>query len=455
MKRWFIFLVVLAVLAAGGYFFYTRWSTQRASAALTNLKTTPAERGELIATIGATGQVRANQTTLLGWKANGTVQDVQVKVGDTVKARQKLAELSQTSLPQAIILAQADLVAAQKALEDLYTNSENAAVQALQSISTAAEAVKSAQYQIDNYIMPAELQGMGAEEAFDAMQKRLDTARTAFEPYKFYPESDSKREELKDNLDQAQADLNAAVKRLEYEYTLNVAKANLVRARQDYEKYKNGPTIDDVGAAKARIAAAQATLSQAWIEAPFDGTVTLVDTHAGDQAAVGTQAFRLDDLSSLLVDLSVSEVDINQVKPGQDVTMTFDAIRNNEYKGKVIEVDRVGSQQQGAVEFVVTVRLEDPDEQVRPGMTAAVNVVVSQLGDVLLVPNRAVRFVEGKQVVYILKDGQLTPVNIKLGASSDTSSEVLEGDLAAGDAIVLNPPLVFDNNGPPPFVQQR
>lgn len=455
MKKWIIALVILIGLAAGGYYFYTRWSAQSASAALSNLQTTPAERGELIATIGATGQVRANQTTLLGWKANGTVEDVQVGVGDTVKAGQKLAELSQTSLPQTIILAQADLVAAQKALEDLYTNSENAAVQALQSISTAAEAVKSAQYQIDNYIMPAELQGMGAEEAFDVMQKRLEEVRAAFEPYKFYPESDPKREELKDDLDQAQADLNAAVKRLEYEYTLSVARANLVRARQDYEKYKDGPTADDVAAAKARIAAARATLAQAWIEAPFDGTVTLVETHAGDQAAVGAQAFRIDDLSSLLVDLSVSEVDINQVKPGQDVTMTFDAIRNEEYKGEVIEVDRVGSQQQGAVEFVVTVRLEDPDEQVRPGMTAAVNVVVSQLEDVLLIPNRAVRFVDGKQVVYILKDDQLTPVNIKLGASSDTTSEVLEGELAVGDAIVLNPPLVFDNNGPPPFARQR
>ena len=85
-------------------------------------------------------------------------------------------------------------------------------------------------------------------------------------------------------------------------------------------------------------------------------------------------------------------------------------------------------------------------------MTAAVNIVVSQLEDVLLVPNRAVRALEGVRVVYILKDGVLYPVEITLGASSETMSEVIAGELKAGDQIVLNPPTVFEQNGPPPFV---
>lgn len=455
MRKWIIPLVVILLLGSAGYYYYTRRSAQQAAAAISNLKTQPAEHGELVATIGATGQVRSNQTTLLTWKTTGTVETVHVKVGDAVKAGDKLAELAQTSLPQAIILAQADLVNAQKALADLNTAADTAAVQALQAISSGAQAVKSAQYQIDNYIMPTYLQGLSAEAAFDEMQKRLEVARSAFEPYKQYPESDDTREELKEKLDQAQADLNAAVKRLEYEYTLQVARSNLVKARADYEKYKNGPAPEDVAAVEARIAAAQASQALAWIEAPFAGVVTLVDTHPGDQAALGGQAFRLDDLSSLLVDLSVSEVDINQIQPGQEVSLTFDAIRNREYKGTVTDVDRVGSPIQGAVEFQVTVRLGDPDEQVKPGMTAAVNVVVSQLTDVLLVPNRAVRYVDGKQTVYVLQNGQLTPVTIKIGASNDSVSEVIEGDLAEGAAVVLNPPAQFNNDGPPPFVQQR
>ena len=57
-------------------------------------------------------------------------------------------------------------------------------------------------------------------------------------------------------------------------------------------------------------------------------------------------------------------------------------------------------------------------------------------------------------MVYVLKDGKLEPVEISLGASSDTMSQLLEGELNLGDLIVLNPPAVFEQNGPPPFVQQ-
>jgi HlyD family secretion protein len=87
-------------------------------------------------------------------------------------------------------------------------------------------------------------------------------------------------------------------------------------------------------------------------------------------------------------------------------------------------------------------------------MTAAVNIAVSQLEDVLLIPNRAVRVLDGKRVVYILKNGEPTPVEVSLGASSETNSQVVEGDLQEGDLVVLNPPIVFDQNGPPAFMQR-
>ena len=454
MKKLLVILVIVVALAGGAYAFMQWRAGQRASQ-LENLQTETAGRGQLISTIGATGQVRTRQSAILNWNTAGTVDDVRVRVGDQVEAGDKLAELKQTSLPQAIILAQADLVNARKALDDLTTNAETAKIQALQSISSAAQAVRDAQYRLDNYIMPTELQNLSTMDALDQMQKKLDEARLAFEPVKYLPENDPQREELKDALDQAQADYNAAVKRLDYEYALEVAQSNLEKARQDYEKWKDGPNPDDVAAVESRIAAAQAALSQAWIEAPFNGVITLVDTQPGDKVSINSPAFRLDDLSSLLVDVSVSEVDINQIQPGQEVRMTFDAIRGKEYKGLVTEADRVGSDVQGAVEFMVVVELTDPDEEVKPGMTAAVNIVVDELEDVLLVPNRAVRFQEGKQVVYILKDDQVVPVSIQIGSSSDVLSQVVDGELQIGDLIVLNPPTVFESNGPPPFVQRR
>ena len=153
-----------------------------------------------------------------------------------------------------------------------------------------------------------------------------------------------------------------------------------------------------------------------------------------------------------MVDVEVSEVDINRVAVGQSVVLTFDAILATEYEGEVVEVSPVGNSAQGLVNFRVTIKVVDPDPNVRPGMTAAVNIVVNQLEDVLLVPNRAVRVVDGQRVVYVLKSGELEMVQIVLGASADLYSEVLSGDLQRGDDVVLNPPSEFMTmGGPPPF----
>jgi HlyD family secretion protein len=219
-----------------------------------------------------------------------------------------------------------------------------------------------------------------------------------------------------------------------------VAQANYDDAVREWDRLKNGPDPLDIAAAEARVDAIKATLNLARITAPFAGTITRADPKPGDQVSPATAAFRLDDLSHLLVDVQVSEVDINNVEPGQNVVLTFDANPGEEYQGVVTKVGQVGNPAQGAVNFVVTVELTDPDETVKPGMTAAVTINVEELENVLLVPNRAGRFQDGKRVIYVLQNGVPTPIEIQLGATSDTYSELISSDLDEGDEIILNPP---------------
>ena len=174
------------------------------------------------------------------------------------------------------------------------------------------------------------------------------------------------------------------------------AQAALASAKAQLAQLQDGPRPEEVAAAEANlraaqaqvsaaaanrdqleggvgdseIAAAEATVNQAFIKAPFDGVITMVDVKPGDQTNPGTIAFRVDDLSRLLVDLEVSEVDINQIKEGQEVTMSFDAILAKEYHGEVVDVALVGNNIAGVVNFTVTIELLDADEEVRPGMTS-------------------------------------------------------------------------------------
>lgn len=413
-------------------------------------QTTPLKRGELTATVGATGTVRALQSATLSWQIDGVISAVNVRVGDHVNKGDVLAELDKSQLPESVILAQADLVSAQKALQDATSNTGSA--QSAIDLKDAQDAYKKA------YNYRLSLNG----------KQWIEEVRISFVGGQQVPMIVWHRGYVDSGTIQ-KADNDLALK-----------KAQLDDAQRNYDRLKEGPNPADIAAAQAKVDAAQATLNEARIIAPISGTVTQAISLPGDvvsgslglgstsssgalgqaataqaapaqttgtaaassgqTAAQGQTAFRIDDLSSLLVDVQVSEVDINSVALNQPATLTLDAVQNQTYQGQVVKVSQAGDLSSGAVNFTVSVQLIDADKQVKPGMTAAVNIIVKQVKDQLLVPNRAVRIVNDQQVVYVLKNGQPQPVKITLGVSSDTESVIAGGDLKEGDLLILNPP---------------
>ena len=181
-----------------------------------------------------------------------------------------------------------------------------------------------------------------------------------------------------------------------------VALSKVQDAQREWERVKAGANKDDISAAEARVAASEATVSLGWLEAPFDGTVTRAYPKVGDEVSTGTKGFRVDDLSELFVRVNISEVDINRVTIGQPVELSFDAVTGKTYKGEVTEVASVGVDNGSGVDFEVTLKILEPDDQVRPGMTAAVNIIVSEIKNVLVIPNRAIRLKDGQRIVYTL-----------------------------------------------------
>ena len=220
---------------------------------------------------------------------------------------------------------------------------------------------------------------------------------------------------------------------------LALAKAKLDDAQREFDRLAGG-NLTEIAAAQARVDAAQATINLARVSAPFAATVTEANPLPGDQVGAGTAAFRLDDLTSLFVDVEVSEVDINSVAEGQPATLSFDAILDKDYHGEVVEVAKAGTNVNGVVNFKVTIELTDADAGVKPGMTAAVNITVEEINDVILIPNRAVRLLDGQRYVYLLVNGAPQKTEVSLGSSSDTTSALAGGEVSEGDSIILNPP---------------
>ncbi len=466
MRRWWI-LIIVVFIVVGGFFALRALRQNGGQAAAAAMQTEPVQAGPLTATVGATGIVRSNQSALLTFKTNGTVEFVYSGLGQVVEEGELLATLKQTSLSAQIVLAEADLVNAQRALEDLMT-SDQARAAAMLALAQAEDALENVQYtfrvrQQGNRASQNTIDN--AQASLVLAEDKLNNAKSAYDRVSGRDGDDPVRAVALNNLTSARSQYDSALRNLNWylgsptaieqsllEADVAVAEAKLADAQREWGRVKDGPSPDDIRAAEARVAAAQATLEMARITAPFAGTITAVQIKPGDQVAPGTLAFRLDDLSKQLVDVDLSEVDINRIEIGQPVTLNFDALPAVDYQGEVIEIGEVGTSVQGVVNFPVTLLLAETNGEIKPGMTAAVNIVVDQLENVLQVPNRAVRVINGQRVVYLAQGGQATPIAITLGVSSDLYSEVLDGDVKIGDQVVLNPPTyIFDPNGPPPF----
>lgn len=461
--RWIAIVVLLLVVVL-----VVNNQNQARKTAMDVYQTVKLERSDMVVIVGATGIVEANQTADLNWETTGRVESVNVKVNDRVKAGDILADLADNTLPQSVILAQADLVDAQKAMEDLI-NSNTESAEAYKTLLEAEQNLRDAEDDRDQWnYNDANIDRVNEFRAdFIAKEEDYKVFKSAYEAVKSLPADDPKRVEAKQAMDDAKLVRDKALRALNYLLgkafgqqvaedfaDADIAQAKLNDAQRDWDRVKNGANADDISAAEAKVAAAEATVSLGWIEAPFNGTVTQVDPKVGDQVATGTPAFRIDDLSELFVDVQISEVDINKVSVGQKTELTFDAISGKTYNGEVTEVARVGEDSGSGVDFTVTLRIVDPDGEVRPGMTAAVNIIVTEKKNVLAIPSRAVRTSNGQRIVYVMRGSTLTPVDIEVGAISDTSVEVVSGAIQEGDLIILNPPVsLMEANGQPAFTR--
>jgi HlyD family secretion protein len=450
-KKWLsgIAIIVILAIAGGGYYYYrTRAATaQAAKTAEPAMQTAVARRGDLVLLASGSGQLVAASQMALSFDESGTLAELNVAVGDEVKAGDLLARLQTQNSPEdiaaSVATAELDVITAQQAIDTLRANAEIAKTTAMNDISTYAQAVRDAQYTLENYSMPLILQGMDTIQAVDLMKERLDAASAAFEPYKYYPVTNATRQSLLVTLNEAQSNYDGAVKRLNYEYALDVANANLAKARQDYEKYKDGPAADELSLAEATLANAQAKLAlaketQSVIEltAPMDGTVMTVSANVGE--AVGTTAFiTLADLKHPELDVYMDETDLSNVAVGYEADIVFDALPDQTFTGKVVSISP-GLETVNNTQAVKVVVVMDPQNLSTPllvGLNASVDVVSGRATNAVLVPVEAVRKLdEGEYAVFVMTNGKPLLRVVKVGLMDATSAQIISG-VEAGDIV--------------------
>jgi RND family efflux transporter MFP subunit len=389
----------------------------------------------------------------LSFKTSGTLGELTATVGETVHSGQVLALLDPSSLGASLLGAEADLIAAQQALDDLLEGaSEQQIAQAVMALAQARDDVRAAEYKWNS-----QQQGMransdtirGAEARLTLAEANVDQAEAAYDAVSGRSSDDPVRATALTNLVAARADRDSALRNVNW-YTghpteiqqaildseLSVAQANLLQAEQDLADLNAGPDSEAVRSAEARLRAAQAVVDQARLISPIDGTVMSVNHSVGDSVVPGEVEIVVADLSSLHIDTSVDELDVGEVVIGQSVEITLDALPDLVLMGSVAGIDLAPEIGTTSTQYPVRVELESLDDLVRVGMTAGLSILVADEEDVVLIPNWALGFdPETGEVIVFVGDGENRERRVLvLGLRNDTVSEVLSG-LEPGEII--------------------
>lgn len=213
----------------------------------------------------------------------------------------------------------------------------------------------------------------------------------------------------------------------------------------------------DLGAARVGLASARDRLADARITAPAAGTVIRRSIEPGEMVVPGVEStfekrslLTIADLSRLIVEVELNQIDVAKVRIGQRVSVTLDALPNERFSARVTEIAAASVRPPGKEldVFPVEALLERSDPRIKPGMTADVRIHVEERSGVVSLPLEAVRRDAGKAFVERVVDGERGPVTerveVVLGLENDRAVEIAAG-LSEGDRVLVAPPSAEDN----------
>jgi len=400
-KRIVITLIVMIAIGGSG-FGYWHWSNGPKEPPYV---TVSAQRGNITQVVSSTGTVQAGITVLVGSQVSGTIEKLSADFNTKVKSGQVVAQLNQDKFKAAVDQAKANHLAAQSN----FAKSKVAVDDAYRTLQRARELRK-------RELLP---------------QSDLDAAQTAYD---------------------------GALAQLE------VNKAQVAQALAAF----NQSTVD---------------LNNTVIRSPVDGIVISRNVDVGQTVAASLSAPILftiaNDLSKMEVHSNVDEADVGNVWEGQEVSFTVDAFPARRFRGKVHQVRHAPINVQGVVTYNAVSRIDNKEMILKPGMTANVQFLVSRKENVIVIPNMAVRFRPPDQkdeadellrqeksrtarpvgtrrtsraagvgagggsrghrraTIYLLRDGKAHPVEVQLGITDGTRSEVIGDSIAENDAVVI------------------
>ncbi|HKY58872.1 MAG TPA: efflux RND transporter periplasmic adaptor subunit [Aeromicrobium sp.] len=239
---------------------------------------------------------------------------------------------------------------------------------------------------------------------------------------------------------------------------LRAAKANREAVEEETDDDTRADDISDEERDKQRLEAkasvekaelavlqAQESMDDLVLRSPVDGTVTAINGTVGSSTNGGSDSdsdtgrtfATISDLSSWVVACDFAEADVAKIEEGDEVRITFGAIPNETFTGKVRKIDLTATTSENVTTYGVEVEVVDAPSELRDGASASVTVTTASASNVLAVPTSAVTTdAEGQSTVKLVKDGKSTTRTVQIGIKGDIYTEIKSG-LSVDDVVEL------------------
>ena len=379
MKKYIIIGIpsLIAIVIVSIYFFGNKQTIQ--------YKTEKIDRGNISKYVTATGTVNPVRTVIIGSQVTGLITKLYADFNSAVKVGQIVAQIDPVPFEHRVKNAEASLAIAIATLEKAKVNSKNNR----RNYHRSKKLFKNKVISIND----------------------LDAARTTYEA--------------------------------------GLADVKLAEAQ--------------VLQAKASLGIAKTDLEHTVIVSPLNGIVISRNVDVGQTVVSSFQTpvlFNIaENLAQMQIDTNVDEADIGMVKIGQDARFTVDAFPEDVFEGKVVEIRMAPIIFQNVVTYDTIVNVDNSSLKLKPGMTANTSILVAAVENVLRIPNAALRYTPSEVIkseadkkarterklskkitshIWVLDNGKLRQVAIKLGIGDDNYTEILEGDIKEGQEIVIS-----------------
>lgn len=361
----------------------------------TRLQITPDTSQSAIGGVTASGIITSQHQAQFVSNGSGSVESVNVSMGEEVKNGDLLVVLSgREKMKASVEAARLELISAQQALDAVYRDADKARAAALVRLAEAKksldDATKRREYR--NFRNGSESTINQARADFILAKDSLQKAKDAYSYFADLGDENINKAGALTALAAAQKAYDKALANLNYltgmpseldvdqaEAELQAAKAEVANAEKAFDRVKNEADPEAVTLAQSRISnaqaqleASQAALDDMEIKAPFDGTVGKLEIHTGEWVNPGQLILAMVDLKHLQVETTdLSERDVVKVKVGEPVTVFIKAMDKN-VTGAVTEIAPLADTLGGDVVYKTIISLDEIPEGLLPGMSVDV-----------------------------------------------------------------------------------